>query len=231
MRGIVFSLALLLCLCANAYGETVRIGNADIAYSLPAGFAKADGLFPMDLRDLDEEFGMKTVVFATFIPEADVEPRQNDSRAVPSWYAHMAYDAIFSKISLGNTGFVTTVWMVGNVIAKQYANPDFVGKLENVIAGALNRKLTILSMTHKGVVEDRPRYRSMLAYGLGELEGDNGMEPVALATMSTFFLEQGKLIVIIQACRIDPEDDLSAFTGKALRIAGEISGRGASRTP
>ncbi len=221
----VSALVLLLCLCGNAHGETVSIGGKSVSYALPWGFFRADGLFAIDLKELDREFGMDTVVFATFIPGTDLDARKRDRRFVPSWYAHLVYDSIFSKVSIGEAGFVVTTALVESVIAKQYAEPAFREKLGAVIAGALNRRFSVRSMTHKGFVEKELGYRSMLAYGQGELEGKTGMEPVNLATMTTFFLSEGKLTTIIQACRITSEQDLPSFTEKALRIAAEISGR------
>jgi len=114
---------------------------------------------------------------------------------------------------------------VKNVVGTQYANAGFIGKLEDIISGALNRKLTIQSMSQKGFVEDKPGYRSLLAYGSGELAGGLGLDKGHLATMTTFFMDHGKLITIIQACRIESEKGLPVFTEKALRIATEITGR------
>jgi hypothetical protein len=65
----------------------------------------------------------------------------------------------------------------------------------------------------------------MLAHGRGELEGDSGPEEMRLATLTTFFVAQGRFITIVQACRIKSEKELSAFTEKALRISAEISGQ------
>ena len=222
---LALSLALALCFCANAASGTVAIGDVSVTYTVPAKFTRADGLFPLDLKALDKEFSMNTVVFAVFIPEIDLKTRQNDRRAVPGWYVHLAYDDIFSNISIDRMGFNIATWLIKKVVGKQYNNADFIEKLEAVISGALNRKLKIHSMTQEGFVDDKPRYRSILAYGRGELEGDSGPEEVELATLTTFFMDQGKLITIIQACRIGSEKELPAFTEKALRIAAEISGR------
>ena len=226
MRNLALALVMLFCVCAAARADVVRIGGSSLSYAVPTGFARADGLFPMDLEALDREFGMDTVVFATFIPEADLEARRKDPRFVPSWYVHLAYDAIFSKLSIGDTMFSTATGLVRRVIGKQYADAGFIKKLEGLISGALNRKLTIESMTQKGIVDEKPRYRSILAYGHGKLENDAGaMEDVSLATLTTFFLDNGKLVAIIQANRIRSEEDLPAFTEKALGIAAEITGR------
>ena len=222
---LALSLVLALCFCANAASGTVAIGDVSVTYAVPTEFTRADGLFPLDLKDLDKEFSMNTVVFAVFIPEVDLKIRQNDRRAVPNWYVHLTYDDIFSNISIDRISFNIVTWLVKKVIGKQYNNASFIEKLETIISGALNRKLKIHSMTQEGFVDDKPRYRSILAYGRGELEGDSGQEEVELATLTTFYIDQGKLITIIQACRIGSEKELPTFTEKALRIAAEISGR------
>jgi len=222
---LALSLALALGICADAAGEAVAIGDVSVTYAVPAEFTRADGLFSLNLKDLDKEFSMNTVVFAVLIPETDLKVRQNDRRAVPSWYVHLAYDDIFSNISIEHVGFNIITWLVKKVIEKQYENASFIEKLEAVISGALNRKLKIHAMTQEGFVDGEPRTRSILAYGRGELEGDPGPEEIELATMTTFFMDQGKLITIIQACRIGSEKDLPVFKEKALRIAAEISGR------
>ena len=223
--AVVPALVLFFCLCGDAYGETVDIGGKSIPYQAPAGFSRADGLFNIHLKELDKEFGMDTVIFATFIPAMDLDARGRDTRYVPSWYAQLAYDRIFTRLGIGEAGFIVVTELVESVIGKQYANPAFREKLGAVIEGALNRKLVVQAMTHKGFVEKKPGYRSMLAYGHGEMEGETGMEPVNLATMTTFFVSGGKLITIIQACRVASDQALPAFTEKALRIAAEISGR------
>ena len=220
--AMVPALALFFCVCGNAHGETVSVGGKSVSYQTPSGFARADGLFDINLTELDKEFGMNTVVFATFIPDTDLDSRRRDRRFVPSWYAQLAYDGIFSKLSIGETRFAIVTRLVESVIGRQYAAQPFREKLGSIIAGALNRKIVVHTMTHKGFVEKEPGHRSMLAYGQGELEGETGMEPVNLATMTTFFMSEGKLITIIQACRIASEQDLPVFTEKALRIAAEI---------
>jgi len=225
MGRLALSLLLAFCFCANAASETIVIGDASVTYAVPAGFARAGELFPLDLKDMDKGFGLNTVVFAVLVPEEDIRIRQNDPRAIPRWYVHLAYDTFFSKHSINNAGFMATTWLIKNVIGKQYDSADFMKKLETVISGALNRKLKIHAMTQKGFVDDKPRYRSMLAYGNGELEDESGTEKVELATLTTFFMDQGKLVTIIQASRIESENDLPAFTEKALRIAEEITRR------
>ena len=223
MTRLALLLVLAFCFCANAAAETIAIGNVSVAYAIPAGFARADKLFPLNLKDMDKDFGLNTVVFAVLVPEEDIKIRQNDHRAIPRWYVHLAYDGFFSKHSIDNTGFTVTTWMMKNMIGEQYKNAGFIKKLETVISGALNRKLKIHAMTQKGFVEDKPHHRSMLAYGHGELEGESGAEKVELATLTTFFMNQGKLVSIIQASRIESEKELPAFTERALRIAAEIT--------
>jgi len=225
MSRLMFLFALALCFCADAMSETVSIGNASIAYTVPAGFVRAEKLFSPNLKEMDKAFKVDTVVFAVFVPETDFKIRQNDRRAVPHWYVHLAYDNFFSKHSIDRASFAAITWLVENGIAQQYDSAGFIKKLDTVISGTLNRKLKIRSMTQKGIVEDKPRYRSMLAYGRGVLEGDSGSEEIELATLTTFFLDQGKLVTILQASRIESEKDLPVFTEKALRLAAEITAR------
>lgn len=225
MGRLALLLVLAFCFCANAASETIAIGDVSVTYEVPAGFARADELFPLNLKDMDKNFGLNTVVFAVLVPEEDIKIRKNDPRAIPRWYVHLAYDTFFSKHTIDNTGFIATTWLIKNVIGTQYDSADFIKKLEAVISGALNRELKIHAMTQKGFVDDAPRHRSMLAYGNGELEGQSGAEKVELATLTTFFMDQGKLVTIIQASRIESEKELPAFTEKALRIAAEITRR------
>ena len=65
----------------------------------------------------------------------------------------------------------------------------------------------------------------MLACGYGKLETETGTEDFSIAILTTLYLTQGKLMIILQAGRIQSEKDLPAFTRKALRIAAEIAGQ------
>jgi hypothetical protein len=234
LSGLVLFLFSFPLLAETARMETVRIGEASIHYTRPEGFVRADGLFPLDLSELDETFGLKTIVFAQFIPETDRDIREKNPRAVPGWYAHLACDDLFFRHSLNNAGFSVTTFLVEKVVAGQYRQPEFLMKLERLIGNTLGRKLDIRAMTQKGFVEKEPGYRSMLAYGHGVLEADEvdakdvedaAAETFIMASLTTFYLTEGKLITLLQASRISSEADLPAFTQKALRIAAEIFGR------
>ncbi|MDR3322796.1 MAG: hypothetical protein LBS89_01140, partial [Zoogloeaceae bacterium] len=213
------------CAAPAASGETVQIGNAAVAFASPQGFSRADALFPIDLTRMDGEFGTNTVVFAQFVPTEEIAIREADVLAIPSWYAHLSYDDIFSRVSIGKTGFIVTTYLVEKTVARQYGKADFLRELETIISGALSRrKIIITFMTHKGFVEKKPGFRSMLAYGRGQVATKEGMEDFQLATLTSFYLSEGKLLTLIQATRIQDEKDLPLFTAKALRIAAEMTG-------
>jgi hypothetical protein len=219
--------ALFLFFNSGAWAEELTLSDSVFSYTSPAGFARADGLFAVDLDELDEEFGLNTLIFAQYIPEADIPIRKNDPRAVPAWYVHLAYDGKYSSVRFGKTLFRSTSYAVGKILARQYGKPEFTSKLETLIGGALNRKVVIESMAQKGTVERKPGLRSLLAYGHGKLEGNDGeMEDFTMASLTTFYLVQGHWLTIVQASRIRSEADLPAFTQKALRIAAEIRGVG-----
>ena len=223
MKHLAAFLLLILCLLTPAHAETVGIGNATIPYAAPEGFRRVDGMFPLQLADLDAQFGMNTVIFAQYVPAAYAEIRQKDAQALPLWYIHLAYDSFFSKVSIGRASFASTTWLVESVLAKQYADKNFLQKLEDLIAGAINRKIAIETMQHHGVVEKKSNSRSLLALGHSKLETASGMVDFTFATMTTFCLVQGKLLTIVQIGQLQSEAELPAFTQKALRIAAQIS--------
>jgi hypothetical protein len=226
VKFLLVALFLFIDPVSGARADAVRLGDAVLPYTHPAGFARADDLFAIELADLDKEFGLDTVIFAKYIPEADAPMRENDRRAIPSWYVHLAYDGKYSRSRLNETFFDVIGYLIGNVLARQYGEPEFTGKLEAIIGNALRRKIVIESMAQKGLVKKEAGLRSLLAYGHGQLEGEDGrMEHFAMASMTTFHLTQGHWITIVQASRIRSEADLPAFTQKALRIAAEIRGR------
>jgi hypothetical protein len=225
MKFLRLRLALLLFLNAlpGAWADTLTLGEDVVSYTAPAGFVRADGLFALDLADLDDEFGLDTVIVAQYIPEADAPVRENDRRAIPTWYAHLSHDGKYSRSRFGETLFSAVSYIIGEILARQYGKPEFTGKLETLIGHALGRGFVIESMTQKGFVEKSPGLRALLAYGHGRLEGDDGeMEPFAMASLTTFYLAQGHWMTIVQASRIRSQADLPAFTQKALRIAAEI---------
>jgi hypothetical protein len=223
-----FLLAMLfLFFNSGAWAEELTLSDSVLSYTPPAGFARADGLFVVDLDELDEEFSLNTIIFAQYVPEADIPIRKNDPRAVPAWYVHLAYDDKYSRVRFGKTLFRTTSYAIAKILARQYGKPEFTGKLETLIGGALHRKIVIESMAQQGTVERKPGLRSLLAYGHGKLEGNDGeMEDFTMASLTTFYLAQGHWLTIVQASRIRSEADLPAFTQKALRIAAEIRGEG-----
>ncbi|MDR3213468.1 MAG: hypothetical protein LBT71_06070 [Azoarcus sp.] len=218
---------LLLFSLVPARAETVRLGDTDLPYSPPAGFVRADGLFAVDLADLDKEFGLHTVIFTKYIPVADAPIREKNGRAIPSWYSHLTYDDKYSRYALGETVFGLISHFVGKAVASQYDKPAFIHQLEAVVSGVLKRKIVIASMTPKGFVEKKPGLYSMLAYGHGQVETDGGgTENFAMANMTTFYLARGRFVTIVQGSRIRSEAGVPAFTQKALRIAAEISHQG-----
>jgi hypothetical protein len=228
MKFLCLRLALLLFLNAlpGAWADTLTLGEDVVSYTAPAGFVRADGLFALDLADLDDEFGLDTVIVAQYIPEADAPVRENDRRAIPAWYAHLAHDGKYSRSRLGETLFAAVSHLIGKILARQYGKAEFTGKLEALIGPALGRRIVIESMTQEGFVEKSPGLRALLAHGHGWLEGDNGeMEPFAMASLTTFYLVQGHWLTIVQASRIHSQADLPAFTQKASRIAAEIRGQ------
>jgi hypothetical protein len=208
------------CLCSVASAATVSIGGIPVDYVPPAGFVQAK--IPIKLDVVENKSESNTVIFAQFIPEND--PYRRDASAVPSWYIHMAYDLNLEGQSLSKPVFLMIAGAVEAVLFHRYGKRDFIHKLETVISGAIQRKLTLDAMKSEGVVENRAGVRSTLAYGLGSLETDTGPEAFHLATMTTFYLAKGKFIVILQAQRIESKEKLPAFHKKALRIAAEIRG-------
>jgi hypothetical protein len=229
MRFLI-PLLLVLCLCPAAAEETVQIGTVQIGkvsinFVNPEGFRRADALFPVDIAATDNKFGLNTIIFAKFIPEEAFAVRETDARAVPSWYIHLAHDKYFYEHGINKPVFRSITYLTDKILARQYKNADFIQTLETVIAGALRRRITLHSMTQKGFVEKKPEWRSMLACGYGKLETETGTEDFSIATLTTLYLIQGKLIIILQAGRIQSEKDLPAFTGKALRLTAEIADR------
>ncbi|MDR1887921.1 MAG: hypothetical protein LBQ81_00800 [Zoogloeaceae bacterium] len=223
----LFAILLLLPLHIPALAETVELGDATIPYAAPAGFARADGLYPLDLSGLDQEFDLHSIVFAQYVPAADIPVRQNDPRAIPSWYVHLAYDDEYSRYTLNEWLFAIVAFFIDKSLVRQYDKPTFTRKLESVIGGALRRKITIEAMTQKGFVDKKTTLRSMLAHGQGLVEsnnGDNGkMERYVMACMTTFYLREGRWLTILQGARLQSEADLPAFTTRALRIVAEIT--------
>jgi hypothetical protein len=222
MKKTFLPFFLLLFLAASPRAETVTIGTTSIAYEAPQGFARTDTLFPVKLEELDEEFGMHTVVFAKYVPAAHLEARKADSEALPDWYIQLAYDENFSKLPLVRPGFIVVTALVDKVIAREYASDAFIGKLENVFSGAIGRKLTITGMTQKGFVEKKGKTHSMLATGYAVIEGKSGPLDFPIGSMTTFILEQYKLITMIQIGRIGSDADLPAFTQQALDRASRM---------
>jgi hypothetical protein len=206
-----------------ALADTARIGDAVIPYTAPVGFVRADSFYPIDLADLDQQFDLHTVIFAQYVPAADISIRKENPRAIPSWYVHLAYDSKYSQSRIDGWLFNIAAPIIDKLITHQYGKQAFTHKLETILGGALRRKITIESMTQKGLVEKTPRLRSMLAYAQGTVENDNGkMERFAMASLTTFILIEGRWITVLQGARIPSEADLPAFTAKARRIAAEI---------
>ncbi|MDR2208957.1 MAG: hypothetical protein LBE22_08315 [Azoarcus sp.] len=215
-------LLLLLFFTASSEAETVTIGTASIVYETPQGFVRADELFPVQLDELDKKFGLNTVLFAKYAPAAYPAIRKADPEALPDWYVHLAYDEKYSKIPLLRPGFVAMTALVGKVIGSKYASDDFKRKLENVFSRAIGRNLTITNLTQKGFVEKKGNARSMLATGHAVIEGKSGSLDMRIATMTTFVLDQYKLITIVQIGRIGSDADLPVFTREALDRVSQI---------
>jgi hypothetical protein len=215
-------LLLLLLFVAPSGAETVTIGTTRIPYEAPQGFARVDTLFPLHLKELDEEFGMKSMVFAKYVPVTYLEAREKDQEALPDWYIHLVYDENLSKIPLFWPGFVMIAALADKVIAREYASDAFINKLENAFSHAIDRKLTITGMTQKGFVEKKGNTRSMLATGHATIEGKAAPVELPIASMTTFVLERYKLITMIQIGRINSDADLPAFTEQALNRASQM---------
>ena len=222
MSKAFLSFFLLLSLAAPIGAETLTIGTASIAYKTPPGFTKVDALFPVQLEDLDKEFGMRTVVFAKYVPTAYLAARKTDPEAMPDWYIHLTYDENFSRLSLNRAGFAATTALLDKGIGYQYTADTFKKKLEDVFRHAIGRNLTIVSMTQKGFVEKRDMARSMLAMGRAVIEGKAGSLDFPIATLTTFVLDQRKLIVVVQIGRIRSDADLPMFTQQALKRVVQI---------
>jgi hypothetical protein len=225
MKPLFLCLFLLPGFFASAGAETVTIGTAVITYEEPQGFVRADALFPLQLDELDAEFGMRTVVFAQYVPAGYPETRAKDPEALPDWYVHFTYDDIFSRLSMGQIGFVITTTLVSMVISHEYGKDDFKRKLGDVFSHAIGRKVTVERITQKGFVEKKAGTRSMLAMGSAMIEGESGDLVLSIATMTTFTLDQGKLIAAIQIGRVNPdsgEADLIEFTRQALERVPQI---------
>jgi len=207
---------LLFCLllAAPSGAEVVTIGTTDIPYETPRGFARADALFPLPLKELDKEFGMQTVIFAKYVPVAYLATQKMDQEALPDWYIHLTYDEKLSKIPLLRMGFVAITALVNKIIAHAYDSDAFIGKLEKIFCQALGRKVTITVMTQKGFVEGKSR--SMLATGGAMIEGKTAPIELRIASMTTFVLTQYKLITVTQIGRINSDADLPIFTQQAL---------------
>jgi len=224
-------LFLLLSLVAPTSAETLTIGTASITYETPQGFSRADALFPLQLEELDKKFGMRTVVFAKYVPTAYLAIRETDSEALPDWYLHLTYDEKFSRLPLNRAAFVTTTVLLDKVIGHEYTTDDFKKKLEDVFRHAIGRNLTIVSMTQKGFMEKRDKARSMLATGHAVIEGRTGSLDFPIATLTTFVLEQRKLIAMVQIGRIRSDADLPAFTQQALdRVSQMLPSTGQTRS-
>lgn len=98
-------------------------------------------------------------------------------------------------------------------------------EIETIVGKALRRKIIIESLKQKGFVDKRPGFRSLLYYVQGHLEADdNRLEKVSLASITTFYRVEGKMVAVVQVAVIQSEDDLPAFTDKALRLAESITG-------
>jgi hypothetical protein len=147
---------------------------------------------------------------------------------VPSWYIHLAYDGHLAGYSLNSFTFAMIARLVERGVAAQYDSADFLRELEAVISGALRREFTLDFMAPRGTVDNARGIRSMLAYGFGQLETDSGPEDFHLATLTTMYLTQGKLVVILQAGRLEAEDGMAAFRQRAQGIAVEIMGKARS---
>lgn len=222
MNKAFFSFFLLLFLIAPVRADTVAIGAARITYQTPPGFVRVDALFPLKLKEFDEEFGLRTIVFAKYAPAAYLQARKTDPEALPDWYLHLAYDETFSRLPLNRPGFVAVTALLDKGIGYEYASDAFIRKLEDVFRHAIGRDLTITGMTQKGFVEKKSRVRSMLATGHAVIKGETGSIELPIATMTTFVLSQRRFITVLQIGRIDSEADLPAFTRQALERVPQI---------
>jgi hypothetical protein len=222
MNKVFLSFFLLLSFIAPVNAETVAIGAARITYKTPPGFVRADALFPLQLEEFDKEFGLRTVVFAKYVPAAHIKAHETDPEAVPDWYIHLAYDEKFSKFPLNRSGFVAVSALLNKGIAYEYTSDAFIRKLEDVFRHAIGRELTITGMTQKGFVEKKGMTRSMLATGHAVIKGEAGSTDLPIATMTTFVLSQRRFVTLLQIGRIGSEADLPAFTQQALERVPQI---------
>ena len=175
---------------------------------------------------------MRTVVFAKYVPTAYLSARKTDPEALPDWYIHLTYDEKFSRLPLNRAGFITTTALLDMGIGYEYTTDGFKRKLEDVFRHAIGRNLTIVSMKQQGFVEKRDTVRSMLASGHAVIEGKAGPLDFPIATLTTFVLDQRKLIAVVQIGRIRSDADLPAFTQQALnRVVQILPSSARTRSP
>lgn len=224
IKKMLFCLVLCLLSGNAAVAASVTIAGTVVSYAEPEGFQQADSVFPLCLENIDQVFGLSTEVVGAYLPQAYTRPSGTSVYELPSWYIHLVYDRKYSFLSLGKSAYAGTVWLIEQRIRKEYASQEFKDMLGEVITKAIGRDMSISSMHSLGVLKQTPNCYSLPAYGLGKIAGPDGVTDFPLATMTTFYLVQGKMLVIVQVGQLGSEQDMPKFTRKALKIATQITG-------
>lgn len=209
-----------LCLAATARAATLRIGGTDIPYAVPPDYVSGDDGPYQHLLDLAAKAQPADIRILALYVSADSHQKFLKSKADLDTFLTISTSGQLEKRTLGPKDFARLRKAIISLQSRKKAEVESQAK--RLIDSASQGNLGLGGLDFLGCSDDGPTRFSCLSV-ITQLDRADGKEhSYRQAALSTWLLSHGKLLMINQYQRLDPDRDQSGQVDAFRHQAQEV---------